>query len=158
MPPALYRATLAALSGTAATMVMTAAMARMHGRLPAASRYPLPPRELTRQIISGDERSERAATMVAHFAYGAATGALFGLGRARSLLAGAGFGIAVWGASYIGWIPALGLLEPATKHPPERNGLMVLAHVVWGAVLALGLRDLEEVDGAAFSGKRAPDA
>jgi hypothetical protein len=49
------------------------------------------------------------------------------------VLAGAGFGVAVWAGSYLGWLPAAGILSPATEHPPRRNALMIASHVVWGA-------------------------
>jgi hypothetical protein len=68
-------------------------------------------------------------------------GALYGpLSRAIPLpapLAGPAFGLAVWAANYLGVLPALGLLRPATEHPPRRNALMIAAHLVWG--LATGL-------------------
>ena len=37
----------------------------------------------------------------------------------------------------LGLLPALGILTPATRHPPRRNLLMIAAHVVWGATLGL---------------------
>jgi putative membrane protein len=48
---------------------------------------------------------------------------------------GIGFGLLVWAGSYLGLLPALGLLSPATQHAPQRNLLMIAAHLVWGAVL-----------------------
>jgi putative membrane protein len=32
-------------------------------------------------------------------------------------------------------LAALGILKPATEHPPRRNALMIAAHLIWGAVL-----------------------
>jgi uncharacterized membrane protein YagU involved in acid resistance len=79
--------------------------------------------------------------LLAHFGYGAATGALYApLARALrppAVPGGVAFGLAVWGASYLGLLPALGILRPATEHPPRRTALMIAAHVVWGAVLGL---------------------
>ena len=49
---------------------------------------------------------------------------------------GIAFGLGVWTASYLGLLPALGILKPATQHPLRRNLLMIGAHVVWGASLA----------------------
>src|SRR3546814_3671915 len=51
-------------------------------------------------------------------------------------------GVAVWAASYFGWIPAMGVLSPAHRHPPARNALMIAAHLVWGAVTAASYREL----------------
>jgi len=56
---------------------------------------------------------------------------------------GSGYGLAIWAASYLGWIPAAGILTPATKHRASRNLLMLAAHVVWGTALAAGVRELE---------------
>jgi hypothetical protein len=98
-------------------------------------------------------------TLAAHFAYGALTGAIFALGRHRGAGAGAAWGLAVWAGSYLGWIPAARLLTPATRHPRRRNALMLAAHGVWGAALAVGLREVEAAAGSAFAAgrERLPD-
>lgn len=41
----------------------------------------------------------------------------------------------VWTVSYLGWVPALGLLTPAGRHPSRRNARMIAAHLVWGTVI-----------------------
>jgi hypothetical protein len=69
-----------AFAGFAATAAMTSFMARLHRRLPADQRYPLPPREIT-GIVAGEQVGRpREGTadlaMAAHFAFGAAAGAL----------------------------------------------------------------------------------
>jgi hypothetical protein len=137
-----------ALAGTAATLAMTVAMRRLHARLPERDRYPLPPREIVGaaagEAPEAEARTPRPAqALAAHFAYGALTGALFAVGRRRGLLAGGAWGLAVWGLSYLGWIPAVRLLRPATRHPAHRNALMIAAHAVWGTTLAFGLREIE---------------
>lgn len=135
-----------AIAGTVATIPMTLVMMALFRKLPPAQRYPLPPRLITanlaeragiRTIVRGPALT--VATLLAHFGYGAATGALFPFLEGRrmsSALAGPGYGIAVWAASYLGLIPAMHILLPATRHPRERNALMLTAHVVWGAALA----------------------
>jgi len=80
----------------------------------------------------------------------------FGLQERRSAAAGASFGVGVWAASYLGWIPAVGLLAPATRHPRHRSALMLAAHVVWGASLAAGLREIERAE-TAFTGNASPE-
>ncbi|ACI99935.1 hypothetical protein [Rhodospirillum centenum] len=136
-----------AVAGFAATAPMTLAMTALHAALPAAEQAPLPPRPLTRQVLrrSGlpwpeDGMVKRSLTLGAHFGYGAATGAAYPLWR-RAVGpgpgSGAAFGLAVWAGSYLGWIPALGLLPPATRHSGRRVALMLAAHVVWGAATAL---------------------
>lgn len=88
-----------------------------------------------------DERERIGMTMLAHFGYGASVGGLFGLfaprDPAKSLAAGIGYGLFVWAGSYLGLLPSLGLHRPATREPAERNALMILAHIVWGATLGV---------------------
>jgi hypothetical protein len=60
------------------------------------------------------------------------------------VLAGVGFGLAVWAVSYLGWLPAAGILSPATEHPARRNALMIGAHVVWGATTGLAVGRLSD--------------
>lgn len=136
------------LAGFAATAPMTLAMDLMHRRLPARERYPLPPSEITEELTSraglADDLSpaeHTALTMANHFAYGAATGALYPLVADRlpggAAAKGVVYGLGVWAASYLGLLPSLGILTPASEHPRERNALMIAAHVVWGAALGL---------------------
>ncbi|TRO96213.1 hypothetical protein FKB34_05790 [Glycocaulis profundi] len=150
----------AAIVGIAGTVAMTAAMRLLHRRLPLHDRYPLPPRELTEEALPAlPEAAAQEVTLLSHACYGAVTA--FGL----PLLApdpgpgkGALYGLAVWGLSYLGWIPALGLLKPADRHPPARNLAMAAVHLVWGAVTALSLRELNRAEREIFSGRVRPDA
>jgi putative membrane protein len=43
----------------------------------------------------------------------------------------------VWAGSYLGLLPVLGILSPATRHPTGRNALMIAAHIIWGATLGI---------------------
>ncbi|MBS7700097.1 MULTISPECIES: hypothetical protein [unclassified Chelatococcus] len=148
---------LGALAGFAATLPMTSAMSRMHRRLPPQERYPLPPRELSENLPNFGMRIS-TTTLLHHFLYGAASGALFAVvSRRRNAAAGGIYGAAVWTASYLGWIPASGILRIATRHPSRRNRLMLAAHLVWGASLAIGLRELERAELASFSRTTAPN-
>ena len=135
-----------ALAGLAATAPMTLAMVWMHRRLPEDEQYPLPPRQVTMNTAEAvgvveegelEESEKTALTLAGHFAYGAAVGALYGpLARRVPLppvVSGAAYGLAVWAVSYLGWLPAAGLLSPATEHPARRNALMIAAHLVWGS-------------------------
>jgi hypothetical protein len=152
----MNRVLLGALAGLAATGPMTLAMKLMHEQLPRGEQCPLPPRQVTegsaeKAGLGGhlDEEKREAATWVSHFAYGAACGALYGAASGEkvdrhSLLAGVGFGLAVWAGSYLGWLPAAGILAPATEHSPRRAALMVAAHVVWGATTGAVLGRLSD--------------
>ena len=142
------RLLLGGIAGIVGTMAMTAAMRRLHARLPDQERYPLTPREI---IDSTAEQADVAltseaakdVTTAAHFAYGAACGSILGAVAPRAgAVTGAAAGVGVWLGSYLGWLPAAGILKPATDHPPRRNGLMITVHLVWGAATALAMREL----------------
>lgn len=138
------RLLLGAIAGIAGTVAMTAAMNRLHRHLPPADRFPLPPREITERLVGAmNEEAIQDAALAAHHGYGAAGGAVLAALR-PTMTAGFGSkaGVAVWAASYFGWIPATGVLAPAHRHPPARNGLMIAAHLVWGAITAAGYREL----------------
>ena len=150
----MNRILLGALAGLAATGPMTLAMKLMHEQLPREEQYPLPPRQVAEGLAEKaganehlDEEEREAATWVSHFAFGAAAGALYGAVSGERidghpLLAGVGFGFAVWAGSYLGWLPAAGIISPATEHPARRNALMIAAHVVWGACVGASLERL----------------
>ena len=152
----MNRILLGALAGLAATGPMTLAMKLMHEQLPREERYPLPPRQVTEGLAEKaglgehlDEEEREAATWVSHFAYGATCGALYGAVSGEGLdehplLAGVGFGLAVWAGSYLGWLPAAGILSPATEHPARRTALMIAAHAVWGAGVGVGVGRLAD--------------
>ena len=139
-------------------MAMTAAMRHLWLRLEPHNRYPLPPREIIDQVKPpAGEHVSRIGTFAAHFGFGALAGAGYALlprGRPGGVL----YGLCVWAASYLGWLPALGILKPASRHPLKRNLLMLAVHVVWGAVLAASLHELERTSGEAFAEGEAEDA
>ena len=144
------RLLIGGIAGFVGTMAMTAAMRRMHRKLPASERYPLPPREIVDSTAAkaGVDLPGEAAKDIAtaaHFAYGAAVGAVLGaLNPSPARPTGAAAGVAVWLASYMGWIPAMNVLEPATRHPRRRNVLMLGAHLVWGWWTAAAMRELAD--------------
>jgi uncharacterized membrane protein YagU involved in acid resistance len=113
----------------------------------------LPPRqimeEMTERVGIEDRMNENeliGLTVVSHFGYGAFFGFLYSLFEPwislHSSLKGALAGIALWTASYLGWLPAMGILSPATRHPWRRNLLMIVAHVIWGVTLGEGVQKL----------------
>ncbi|HEY0150063.1 MAG TPA: hypothetical protein VGB70_13810 [Allosphingosinicella sp.] len=142
------RLVIGAVAGFVGTMAMTSAMRRLHKKLPERERYPLTPREIVDSTAeaAGTPLPNEAAkdiTTAAHFAYGAAMGALLSaMDSQPSRTMGAAAGIAVWMASYLGWVPAMNVLEPATQHPKRRNLLMIGVHLVWGAATASAMREL----------------
>lgn len=137
-----------ALGGLVATVPMTIAMTRLWKKLPKRDQYPLPPREITEitatkispqaRYISDERMAE--LSLVAHFAYGGATGALYPLlyrNPRHPLIWGASYGLGIWAASYLGWIPAAKILQPATQHPATRNRMMMVSHIIWGGATVL---------------------
>jgi hypothetical protein len=142
--PLSWRLVCGALAGMVATAPMTAAMRRFHEQLPNRDRYPLPPREIVSSAAPElPETEARNASILAHFAYGALSGAaLAALKRRPTLGFGASGGVAIWAASYFGWIPAMGILKPADRHPAARNGGMILSHIIWGSAFALAQAEL----------------
>ena len=147
------RLVIGAVAGIVGTMAMTSAMRRLHGRLPRDERYPLTPREIVDSVASPPEEAARDLTTAAHFAYGAACGALLAAADPKpGKRAGAAAGATIWLASYMGWIPALNLLEPATEHPARRNALMIAVHLVWGTATAEALRELAAARETIFAG------
>ncbi len=137
-----------ALGGLAATMAMTAFMRRAHKYLPTDEQYPLPPREIVDRTIDVEqEDTARTATMLSHFGFGAVAGLLYTLPPVNRM-GGPIYGLGVWTASYLGWLPAFRILAPATDHPAQRNLLMLAAHVAWGLALAKCVEELDAADRA----------
>lgn len=128
-----------ATAGLVATCTMSAvlALAKASGWLGEP-----PPRKLTRRVLDRFGFRVRgkkldATTLVAHAGYGVATGILYAMipGRRAPVMRGTVFGLGVWAASYMGWIPALGLMSRPKNDRPGRPTSMILAHLVFGATL-----------------------
>jgi len=118
--------------------------------LPQKHRYPLPPAEVATEAVDfavalispeaklplSDSPWVITTTWIGHLAYGAAAGALYTFlpRRGHPAVRGAAWGLMVWSGSYLGWVPAAGLLTPATKHPADRNVLMITSNLLWGAL------------------------
>jgi putative membrane protein len=144
-----------ALAGFAATAPMSLTMLIGWTLLPKREKYHLPPRLITEEIAERvgieDDITENqliGLTTLSHFGYGALFGSIYAPVSERvpmhSSLKGALTGMTVWVGSYLGWLPAVGILRPATQHPWRRNLLMILAHIVWGVTLGEVTRKLIE--------------
>lgn len=144
------------IGGLGATLLMSLVMlaARRAGVTPQ-----LPPEKIAEAgieaVTSGPSEEGEAAVVatVTHFAFGAGAGALYGAMTAPvaplptpvALAAGLAFGSAVWLVSYQGWVPALGIMPPASRDHPGRVATMVVAHWVFGAALAASTRELGRI-------------
>jgi len=146
-----------ALAGFVATVPMSLSLLVGWMLLPRREKYHLSPRliteEITEQLGIEDEMSEDqliVATVASHFGYGALVGSIYALFEQRlpiySGFKGVLAGLTIWAGSYLGWLPALDILPPATKHPWRRNLMMILAHVVWGATLGAVTQKLNSRD------------
>lgn len=146
-----------AAAGAIATMPMTWTMEVLYRPLPQEEQYPLPPREVSDAVLetAGLEDHLRESqqfwlALVSHFGFGASAGAVYATFSdalpGRPLIKGTAYGLAVWAGSYLGFLPALGLLTPATQHPPRRNALMLAAHVVWGSALGILTEVMKDED------------
>ncbi|MET9344212.1 DUF6789 family protein [Nonomuraea sp. NPDC003804] len=133
-----------AFAGTTATTAMSAVM--LAGDKVGLMREH-PPKHITRALLPGHPHrpkpGEKPMAVLAHYAFGAGAGALLALvtrGRGAPLPVGVAYGLAIWLASYEGWVPSLTRLPPAHRDQPGRQLVMALGHVVFGSVLAASLR------------------
>jgi uncharacterized membrane protein YagU involved in acid resistance len=138
------------LAGAIATAPMTVVMAILH-RWPRPEREAVPPHQITMRLLRRVEQEPENApartftTTISHFGFGAAFGALYapfaeqvpGRVPGPPAVKGAAYGVLVWLVSYLGWLPASGVLRPATRQSLQRNIMMIVAHLVWGACLGL---------------------
>jgi hypothetical protein len=140
----LDRVLIGAVAGAVATIPQSAAVwglksAGVYRRTPPPEKVS---REMTEAVLGPDAIPAQWFTpmMIAqHVGFGAAAGAAFGAltGIIRpTVVAGVLVGLAIWKASYDGWIPALRIMPPAGKDEEGRQVALVVAHVAYG--LALG--------------------
>lgn len=137
-----------ACAGLIATVPMTIFMLAAQRLLPQWQQYALPPEKLTDKLAKRvglrkhmDKPQLLLASFVSHLGFGAVAGAMYGpltrIVPLPSVLKGIVFGVVVWLANYLGWLPVVGMAEAATKQPMHRNALMIAAHGVWGAVMGV---------------------
>jgi uncharacterized membrane protein YagU involved in acid resistance len=137
-----------ALAGFIATAPMTVFMLATQRFLPKGQQYELPPELIIKELAHRahvrwhmSKTQVLIATLLSHFGYGAAMGALYSpLDKKVPLPAvvkGVVFGVVVWVGSYLGLSPLMGISESAHREPVHRNLMMVAAHLVWGSSMGL---------------------
>lgn len=141
--PALRTAARGAVAGVAATGLMSAFMLASQ-RLGFEGEQPpeaIVEAALDAADVPRSETAENLLASLAHLGFGMSCGAVYALLRrwldtpGPETGHGVGFGLAIWAASYKGWIPALGILPPPERDRTDRQRTMIAAHVVYGAVL-----------------------
>ena len=146
-----------AIVGFLATLPMTAIMELVYRLLPSEEQYPLPPEEVETQLIEQnvlkrdlDTSEHMVVTYATHLGYGTLAGFAYSyldtLLPLRPGAKGVLFGLGVWAGSYLGWLPAFGILKPVTQHPLRRTLLMIVAHIIWGLTAGLLLEHLEQAE------------
>lgn len=83
------------------------------------------------------EELDKAAAQSLAFGYGTTFGALYATSRPETkslLLEGTALGLATWGAGYLGWLPATGLMPPVVKQEPKQIAGPILSHILFGIV------------------------
>lgn len=87
--------------------------------------------------------SRRLLTVAAHFAYGAGTGAAFGLlrrergGPPEEAAVGSALGVLAWGAGWSSWLPLTGVHRAPWTQKTPKVLLPVIDHAVFGAAWGL---------------------
>jgi len=152
----LMRIASGSLAGLLAAGPMGLLMVAWQKLLPKREQYALPPEQITEKVIeraglddiSQKKVARRVATWLSHFGYGAAAGSLYplvtGSMKTSPVVRGLVFGLVVWAASYLGWVPAVRILPPATQAPAGRNMLMIGSHFLWGALIAFFVSRMEK--------------
>ncbi len=135
-----------AVGGTVGTAAMSVGMlaAKKSGLMGAQ-----PPELITAAALDASGMHNRsrgtqdALSLATHFGFGIASGALFAVLHRRlrlpipPILHGVVFATLVWLVSYKGWVPALHIMPPPEHDRPGRPTAMVLAHWIFGSVLAI---------------------
>lgn len=136
------------VAGFIATVPMTIFMLLMHSLLPRWQKSALPPEEITEEMaeraqidLKQDKVKLLSLSLVAHFSYGASMGSLYALLTRKislpAVLKGTLFGLVIWTASYLGWLPLGRFSSAAPEETLQRNLLMIVAHVIWGSVTGI---------------------
>jgi hypothetical protein len=133
---------IGAAGGLIATGVMDLFLTRLRQR---GVLHTYPPEEITGRALEAanvphDEGERKAATALAHYAFGVTAGATFGLvpmprKEPAVIATGILYALGIWLVSYAGWIPKLGLRPPPSDDPPESQAAIAAGHAVYGAAL-----------------------
>jgi hypothetical protein len=146
----LHRTLSGGAAGLAATAPMTAVML---GARQVRLLHTPPPKEISARAAARvwspvlASRTVQPLWLVAHGGYGVVCGVAYGALRpwlpTKFGLAGLSYGGFVWGVSYLGLMPALGLYPWPEDDAPPRLTVTIVAHAVYGVTLATVVQRLE---------------
>jgi hypothetical protein len=98
-----------------------------------------------------DQETRQRLSSAIHWIYGAAMGSLYGLARGRrpglDVRGGALFGVGLWILGDELAVPALGLSDPPTEHPPRDHAAPLAGHVAYGLATAAAAQGLARLTG-----------
>ena len=146
------RASRGALAGLGATVVLSGlreAWARIGLVFETAPMQVVDRMEEVGLVGDLSPRGRRLLGVIAHFAYGAGTGAAFGLLRkdigapGEEAAVGSALGVLAWGAGWSSWLPLTGVHRAPWTQKSKKVLLPVIDHAVYGAawgILYLALR------------------
>jgi len=80
--------------------------------------------------------------------YGTTFGALYAMARPKTkqmFLEGTVVGVASWAASFLGWLPATGLMPPVWKHRPKQIIMPIVEHTFYGVATVATYRWLQRL-------------
>jgi hypothetical protein len=140
------RASRAALAGLGATVVLTGlreAWAKTGLVFETAPMQVVDRMEEVGLVGDLSPRGRLVLITIAHFAYGAGTGAAFGLLRkqtgtqAEEAAVGSALGVLAWGAGWSSWLPLTGVHRAPWTQKTPKVLLPVIDHAVFGAAWGL---------------------
>ena len=140
------RAACGALSGLGATVILTGlrkAWAKIGLVFETAPMQVVDRMEELGLVGDLSPRGRLLLVAIAHFAYGAGTGAAFGLLRrdtdtpGEEAAVGSALGVLAWGAGWSSWLPLTGVHRPPWAQKTPRVLLPVIDHAVFGAAWGL---------------------
>jgi hypothetical protein len=93
-----------------------------------------------------ERKKKEMAGAVVHYAFGVATGGLYGviaeLKPVTTAGAGLPFGAAVWVIADEIIVPSLGLSKPPTEYPPSTHAYSIASHLVYGLTTEIVRREV----------------
>lgn len=91
---------------------------------------------------------ENIAAQGMGYAYGMSFGALYAATRPEGgcvLVEGISLGLACWALGYLGWLPAIGIMNPIWKHEPAEIAGPIVRHGIYGLATVAAYDAIEKL-------------